>query len=80
MAKAQVSLTRDSKESTGKVLRTHDTRDRERIQTIGSKPRENRWIRTSTWYRVSGVQRLKEFLFDCRSREVSSIEGSCDIR
>jgi hypothetical protein len=48
------------------------------IQTIGSKPRENRWIRTSAWYRVSGVRGLKEFLFDCRSREVPSAEGSCE--
>jgi hypothetical protein len=30
------------------------------------------------WYRVSGVRGLKEFLFDCRSREVPSVEGSCE--
>jgi hypothetical protein len=48
------------------------------IQTIGSKPRENRWIRTSAGYRVSGVRGLKGFLFDCRSREVPSAEGSCE--
>jgi hypothetical protein len=35
------------------------------IQTIGSKPWENRWIRTFMGYRVSGVRGLKEFLFDC---------------
>jgi hypothetical protein len=45
------------------------------IQTIGSKPRENCWIRTSAWYRVSGVQGLKEFLFNRRRREVPSDEG-----
>jgi hypothetical protein len=28
-------------------------------------------------YRVSGVQGLKVFLFDCRSREVPSVEDSC---
>jgi hypothetical protein len=31
-----ISLTRDSKESTGKVLRTHDSRNRDRIWAIGS--------------------------------------------
>jgi hypothetical protein len=46
------------------------------IQTVGSKPWENRWIRTFMGYRVSEVQGLKEFLFDCRSHEVPSAEGS----
>jgi hypothetical protein len=59
------------------MAQTHDSRDRDVIVVIGSKPRENHWIRTSAWYRVLGFQRLKELLFDYRSREVLSIEGSC---
>jgi hypothetical protein len=45
---------------------------------VGSKPWENRWIRTSVWYHVSRVQRMKELIFNYRSHEVSSIEGSCE--
>jgi hypothetical protein len=46
------------------------------IQIVGSKPRENHWIRTFTGYHVLEVQGFKELLFNCISREVSSIEGS----
>jgi hypothetical protein len=43
--------------------------------TIGSKPQENHWNRSFVGYRVLEVQGLKELLFDCRSHEVSSVEG-----
>jgi predicted molibdopterin-dependent oxidoreductase YjgC len=62
----------------GRTAQTHDSRDRDVIVAIGSKPRENHRIRTSTWYRVSRVQRLKESIFDCRSHEVPNTEGSCE--
>jgi hypothetical protein len=62
----------------GRTVQTHDSRNHDVIMVVGSKPWENSWIRTSAWYRVSGVQRLKEFLFDYRSHEVPSIEGSCE--
>ena len=62
----------------GRTAQTQDSRNRDMIVVVGSKPRENRWIRTSAWYRVSRVQRLKEIPFDYRSHIVPSIEGSCE--
>jgi hypothetical protein len=48
-------------------------RDRDRwIQATGEP-----WDQKFRGYRLSGVQNLREFLFDCRSHEVQSIEGSC---
>jgi anaerobic selenocysteine-containing dehydrogenase len=62
----------------GRTAQTHDLQNCDVIMVVGSNPQENRWIKTSARYRVSRVQRLKEFLFDCRSHEVSSIEGLCE--
>jgi hypothetical protein len=46
------------------------------IWSIGSKPQENRWNRSFMGYRVLEVKGLKELLFDYRSHEVSSVDGS----
>jgi hypothetical protein len=49
-------------------------RDRDRwIQATGEP-----WDQNFRGYRLSGVRNLREFLFDCRSREVPSTEGSCE--